>query len=203
MPAVVDHDSRRLHVARIAADIIARVGLDAVTMRQIAAEAGFSTTIVTHYFSSKQALLLYTYRMAAENAQQRVWAARDQNPGDVLGCIEALLPRDPESFRDWKVFLAFWHTAVYDPVFAAEQAEQARNARGLLKEVMQIRVSAGLSRRELDLDALAERLLVMIVGVALQAVFDPAAWSPEVLHRFFAVELDPMFGSSMPTTSTN
>lgn len=189
MPAVVDHDGRRLHVARIAADIIARVGIDAVTMRQIATEAGYSTAIVTHYFASKHDLLLFTYRMAADNAQQRVRLALKHDAGDLLGCIEALLPRDADSCRDWKVFLAFWHTAVHDPVFAAEQAAQACNARRLLREVLLARMQAGLIDGMPDPELVARRLLVLIVGAALQAVFDPLSWSPEVLRAFFMAEL--------------
>jgi AcrR family transcriptional regulator len=200
MPAVVDHDSRRLHVARIAADIIARVGIDAVTMRQIATEAGFSTAIVTHYFASKQALLLHTYRMAADNAQTRVSAALQHDAGDLLGCIEALLPRDPDSRRDWKVFLAFWHTAVHDPLFAAEQAAQASNARRLLREVLQARMQAGLLDRGLDPEQVAQRLLVLIVGAALQAVFDPLAWSAAALRAFFVAELGELTGSAAPAS---
>jgi len=189
MPAVVDHGGRRLHVARIAADIIARVGIDAVTMRQIAAEAGFSTAIVTHYFASKQDLLLFTYQMAADNAQVRVRQALAQDEHDILGCVEALLPCDADSTRDWKVFLSFWHTAVHDPVFAAEQATQAHNARRLLREVLAARMQAGLLDAALDLEFVSQRLLVMIVGAALQAIFDPQTWTREAQRRFFISEL--------------
>lgn len=189
MPAVVDHESRREHVARIAADIIARVGIDAVTMRQIAAEAGFSTTIVTHYFSNKQELLLHTYRTAAGNAQARVSAALERDPCDLLGCVEALLPQDEASLQDWKVYLAFWHTAVLDPHFAAEQASQALNARRILGGVLKARAHAGQPPRIDEIEETAKRLLVIVVGVAVQSVFDPVAWSPAEQRRFLVGEL--------------
>ncbi|MDD2669165.1 TetR/AcrR family transcriptional regulator, partial [Zoogloea sp.] len=94
MPAVVDHEKRRQQIAGIAADLISRVGLDALTMREIAAAAGYSTTIVTHYFASKRDLLLYTYRASASNAQGRVNAVLARDPCDLKGSIEALLPLD-------------------------------------------------------------------------------------------------------------
>lgn len=192
MPAVVDHESRREHVARIAADIIARIGIEAVTMRQIAAEAGFSTTIVTHYFRNKQELLLHTYRVAAGNAQARVAATLQRDPCDLPGCLEALLPQDDASLRDWKVYLAFWHTAVLDPDFAAEQASQALNARRLLAGVLKARAQAGLRPHADEIDETAKRLLVIIVGVAVQSVFDPVMWSPDEQRRFLLAELGPL-----------
>lgn len=189
MPAIVDHESRREHVARIAADIIARIGIDALTMRQIAAEAGYSTAIVTHYFANKQELLLHTYRTAALNAQGRVAAALDVDRGNLLGCLEALLPRDEASRQDWKVYLAFWHIAVLDPDFAAEQASQALNARAILRRVLEARAASGRPPRPEDIDAMAQRLLVLVIGVAVQAVFDPATWSPEALRSYLVGEL--------------
>lgn len=189
MPAVVDHDIRRKHLAHIAADIIARVGIDAVTMRQVAAEAGFSTAIVTHYFASKQDLLLHTYRSAAENAQARVAEALARDGRDLLGCLEALLPRDEGSRQDWRVFLAFWHTAVLDPLFAAEQASQALEARALLRRVLEARAAAGPEPSQAEIDGLAQHLLVIVIGVAVQAVFDPVTWSPEAIRRYLVARL--------------
>lgn len=192
MPAIVDHDSRREHVARIAADLIARVGLNSVTMRQIAAEAGFSTAIVTHYFSSKHELLLHTYRSTAISAQARVDAVLAQHPGDVLASLEALVPRDEESRRDWKVYIAFWHIAALDPVFAAEQAAQALNARRILHEALQARSARGWPPAEAEVATVAQRLLLILVGLSVQAVFDPVNWSADAIRRYLVAELGPL-----------
>ncbi|ENO87282.1 TetR/AcrR family transcriptional regulator [Thauera linaloolentis] len=194
MPAIVDHESRRAHVARIAADIIARTGLEALTMRQIAAEAGFSTAIVTHYFANKQELMLHTYRSAALNAQDRVAAALSEAPGDLLACIEALLPCDEPSRQDWKVYLAFWRLAALDPDFAAEQASQAIKARAILRRVLLARAESGLPLPRQDVDQLAQHLLVLLIGTAVLAVFDPATWSREALRDYFIRELGAMGG---------
>lgn len=202
MPAVVDHENRRLHVARIAADIIARVGIESLTMRQIAAEAGYSTAIVTHYFSSKQELLLHTYRTAAANAQARVAEALDRDPSDLLGCLEGLLPRDEPSIQDWKVYLAFWHIAVLDPDFAAEQASQALNARRLLRGVLEARARRGLLPAAAELDVVARRLLVIVIGVAVQSVFDPVTWSPESQREYLIAELGPLCAPAIETVNS-
>jgi len=62
----VSHDDHRRHIADVTVGIIAREGLEAATVRRIAAEVGCSTTVITHYFSDKHELLLWTYRLLGE-----------------------------------------------------------------------------------------------------------------------------------------
>lgn len=194
MPAVVDHEKRRQQIAGIAADLISRVGLDALTMREIAAAAGYSTTIVTHYFASKRDLLLYTYRASASNAQGRVNTVLARDPCDLKGSIEALLPLDEARLQDWKVYLAFWQIALVDPDFSAEQRAQANNARNILQGVLVARAQAGLVPAD-QVDTLARRLLVCVVGMAVQAVFDPVDWSGDGQRAFLDAELRALVGA--------
>ena len=188
MPAVVNHEERRQQIARIAADLISSVGLDAMTMREIAAAAGFSTTIVTHYFANKRELMLYTYRASVAHAQAR-------DACDLPASIEALLPFDESSLKDWKVFLAFWQIAQVDPDFAAEQRAQAANADSILRRVLMARAAAGRGLNEADVDATSRRLLVFIVGLAVQAVFDTVGWSPQAQRAFLKSELRLLAGA--------
>lgn len=190
MPALVDHESRRQQIARIATAIISRIGLDAVTMRQIAAEAGFSTTIVTHYFASKRELLLYTYRSSALDAQRRVDEVLAVDPCDLQGSVEALLPLDPVRLGEWKVYFAFWQMALVDPDFAAEQRAQADNARSILRRVLETRINAGCSHVGLDVvDTVARRLLVQILGIAIHSLFDSRDWAEGGQKAYLADEL--------------
>ena len=66
MPKIVNSDVRRLELADVAARLIARGGLGATTMRDVAAEAGFTTGSVTHYFADKRELLLLTLNASLE-----------------------------------------------------------------------------------------------------------------------------------------
>ena len=53
MPKIVDHDERRDLIARAACEVISRVPLDRITLREIANAAGWTTGAVTHYFADK------------------------------------------------------------------------------------------------------------------------------------------------------
>ena len=73
-------DMRRDELMEAAIAIIAKEGLQRVTLAQIAVEAGMSTALVSHYFDSKEELLEATMRRLS---------------GLYRGEIMALMPPDP------------------------------------------------------------------------------------------------------------
>ncbi len=62
MPKLVDHDAQRAALLDGAFEIMARCGVDAVGMREIAEELGISTGMLYHYFPSKEALFEQIFR---------------------------------------------------------------------------------------------------------------------------------------------
>lgn len=174
MPPQVDHAARRSLVADIAADLIVEGGLEAVTFREIARRAGFSTAIVSHYFADKRELLGLTYRASVRRARARFLAARDRDPADTEAILAALLPLDAARRRDWQVWFAFWSQAASDADLAAEQRRRVRSTRADIAAVLPATTPSGAA---VDVDELARRLLVLIMGIAAQAVFDPRDWT--------------------------
>ena len=58
MGRAVDHDERREIFAGAALRVIMRDGIAGLTVRAVAKEAGFTTGALTHYFHSKDQLLM-------------------------------------------------------------------------------------------------------------------------------------------------
>src|SRR6476660_7853014 len=75
MPTYVDHHARRLQVTEVAAEIVAARGVEALTVRAVAAATGFSTAVVSHYFLDKRDLLRSTFRAAANRSTSRFESA--------------------------------------------------------------------------------------------------------------------------------
>lgn len=190
MPVTVDHAQRREAIAEFVADIIAEHGLDGVTFRSVAAAAGFSTTIVTHYFSGKYDLLRYTHQIAAAHAQKRVHRVLARDPCDLQGCLEAMLPLDKLSFRDWKIYFAFWQVASFNADFGDQEKRSTQHARDLIAITLDARREAGLLADTVDTPSLAIRLLTIVQGIAIQAIVDRNAWSPARQRKFLANELE-------------
>lgn len=178
MPIQVNHDERRRLVGEVVARIIASKGLEAVTVRAVAEASGFSTRVVSHYFSGKREVLLLCYQQTAFRAALRMEAAAGANRGNVVAAIDTLLPLHEQAREDWLVWVSFWGVAIGDPEFSAVQRLQFRTSRerfaALLNE------SAGrLPQHPFDAAHAARKLLASLSGMAVQATFDPEGWPPE------------------------
>jgi AcrR family transcriptional regulator len=174
LPRIVNHERRRGELAEIAARLIAKGGVDAATVRAVALEAGYSTKVVSHYFPEKRALMLLTYRHAVSRSQELTEASQVDGGGDAAAFLQALLPSSEAMRLNWLVWLAFWGVAASDEQLAAEQRLRVRDVTSRIAAIL-----ANDPRRraaEAGLHELAASLFSTVLGVAMQAVFDPANW---------------------------
>ena len=121
MPKIVDHDAQREKFAGAAMRLIASDGLEGVTMRAVAAEAGLSYGSLFHYFESKDELLMYAVEQLMSLQTRRVNEYSSRHSG--LKALEHLLCDDAiinESSRDsWMVWMTFLYKAAMQAPFAA------------------------------------------------------------------------------------
>ena len=176
MPIQVDREGQREHVTSLAARLVAQEGVAALTFRRVAGAAGSSTAIVSTYFTDKRDLLLSTFRAAASRTTVRFEAAINAG-GSLQDCLEAWLPLDEDRLTDWRVILAFWGVAVTDPELAAVQDGHVSRARARVERLLRAGRGdgAGSRRSPPELERLAQQVLALTLGIALQAVFEPAA----------------------------
>ncbi|MEO5899964.1 MAG: TetR/AcrR family transcriptional regulator [Ilumatobacteraceae bacterium] len=175
MPRAVDSDERRQEITDAAARLIARSGLGAATMRDVAAEAGWTTGTVTHYFADKRELLLHTLQASLANRRRQRPSREAEGPARALRvALAGALPLDDGSRQHWMVTVAFCAQASGDPELAAVQRDAYREFRS---EVARL-VARCLGVRGAEARAVAERLIAFADGIAMQALFDPASWPP-------------------------
>jgi TetR/AcrR family transcriptional regulator, transcriptional repressor of bet genes len=194
MPARADHEQRRRHVARIAADLVAAGGLAAATHRRIAEASGSSTTVVSHYFSDKRDLVQATYTEVGDRVASRLEAARD-SADPLQSTLEALLPLDEDRRQDWRLLFTFLGLAATDADLTAEQRSRATSARSRIEQAIVRQQQAGHLRMDIDTEAAGRFLLAVVLGIGMQALFDPADWTQDriryTLHRALA-DLSPV-----------
>jgi AcrR family transcriptional regulator len=171
MPIQVDREGQREHVTSLAARLVAQEGVAALTFRRVAEAAGSSTAIVSTYFTDKRDLLLSTFRAAASRTTVRFEAAINAG-GSLQDCLEAWLPLDEDRLTDWRVILGFWGVAVTDPELAAVQDGHVSRARARVEKLL--RAGRGPDPTA-EPERLAQQILALTLGIALQAVFEPAA----------------------------
>ena len=125
MPRRVDHEERRAHITAALLRIAGTRGLQAVSMREVAAEAGISLRLVQYYVSDKQTLLRLGLDELAARLDRRVReraAARGAGlaPRAVVEVVlTSILPIDEASRLDRMAWSAYFAVALTDPALLA------------------------------------------------------------------------------------
>src|SRR5690606_1434685 len=120
MPRQVDHEQRRRQIAQAVWAIVATRGLEAVSLRDVAAEAGVSMGMVQHYFRTKDAMLHYACRSIVDMAAARLDTALEDGSGPpapataLRALFVGTLPLTPEQRVGTSVWYAFMARAVVD-----------------------------------------------------------------------------------------
>jgi AcrR family transcriptional regulator len=125
MPKRVDHDERRRHLTEAMLRIASTRGLRAVSMREVAAEAGVSLRVVQYYFTDKQGLLNSGLTELASRLDRRIKAGAAAAGANLSArglfdvVLEAILPTDEQSRLDSLAWTAYYTAALTDPALAA------------------------------------------------------------------------------------
>jgi AcrR family transcriptional regulator len=112
MPRLVDHDQRRAEIGEAAIRVILREGIAGVTVRGVAAEAGWSTGSLRHYFRNQHDLQSYVVQATTDTLRRRV-LPRLQRPRTatsvvegVATIVEEMLPLDAERREEYALWSA-------------------------------------------------------------------------------------------------
>lgn len=125
MPKKVDPHQRRTLIADALMRVAAHQGVEAVSLRHVANEAGVSPGMVQHYFRTKDEMMAFAMAVVQDRTQIRVTDAisqlGDDPPPQLLlrTMIAALLPLTEESRADGRVALAFLAYTAVRPAAAA------------------------------------------------------------------------------------
>ncbi len=182
MPKVVDHEERRAELAAAVWSIASREGLEAVTVRRVAEEAGWSTGALVHYFETKEELLLFAFRTVADRVGRRL-AQAEERTSEPLELARAQLveglPLDAERRAEVRVWFAFLGLALPRPALARGQRVTYRAWRDRIADRLRDAQERGHLGAEVDCAAEAAALVALVDGLAIQATFEPRALSAE------------------------
>lgn len=178
----VDPVERKKLIARKTAELIAAEGLDSATVRRIAAELGFSTRAITHYFQDKEQLLDWTCEYMEQEGYGYFSAPLARDPAALDECLLAMTAIDPRNRDLWKVYLAIWERSARDTAFAARLEGWLGRANSLIASII-ARRNPGLASPERS----ARELIALVNGISVQILMQPHAWTEaqvrEVIER--------------------
>lgn len=175
MPKVVDHQQRRQELVEAAWRVIARVGLDELTMRDIAAESGYSTGTLAHYFADKDDILRVALERADDDIRRRLSALpEDLHPVERLTrALSEALPFDEERRFELTLDVNFWARALNRPSLRSLQHrdhdEWRTRVLGLVHAVLDRHPRPGM----VDAGQITDVLVAFVDGVGLHGLIYP------------------------------
>jgi len=192
MPKIVNHDERREQLAEAAWRVIRREGLDGVTVRSVADEAGMSLGSLRHYFVTQSELLAFSMRMVSDRVNQRIanLPLNGEPRHDIELIIGELMPLDDERLAESEVWISFTGRAMVDPTFRA-LSHEVHGAlydgfRRIILGLMQLK----LTREDIDAELETRRLHALVDGLVIHSVTNAERHDPAEMWRVVKLHLD-------------
>jgi AcrR family transcriptional regulator len=165
MPRKVDHHERRELLADALMRLAAAQGLEKVSLRHVAAEAGVSTGMVQHYFRTKDEMMTFALGMVMDRIRERSQAeAAPTTPRELVrALLLQVLPLDETRRLENHVVLAFLAYVAVKPAIAAGLRQDAAQMRTFLADQLRAAGADGI-----DPEPAAAGLLALVDGLGLQ-----------------------------------
>lgn len=171
MPKIVDHDERRLELVGATWRIIARLGIESATMREIATEAGFANGALKPYFPTKDTLLTFAFSHVFNRTNERIAEVTAGKSGIAAlraFCLE-VLPLDEERVSEARIVIPFWQKAINDPEKAAIHQESMEQWQAsIVGHLQEARKNGDVTAATED-RVIAGHLLNMLLGAQITA----------------------------------
>ena len=163
----------RQDVLRAVITLIGEHGIDGMTMRQVAQAARMSTGTINYHFNNKRGLIL-----AALDAAQPVPVSRGaETPLERLKALFRgfVVLEDDDRRHWWRFWVEVTAQAARDTDLRDRQRIRMDAERHQVEDLVALGVERGELRGDLDATLIAQQLLALAYGLAVQQLITPDA----------------------------
>ena len=164
-----DHQERRELFAAAALRVIMRAGVGGLTVREVSKEAGFTTGALTHYFLSKDQVLIEASEYSAKLVRPKM--ERFVHERSALSALRKVvaeaLPITPTMRGYWRIWVGFWERSSYNPTVARVMRARYDEWRGRLVVLIRRAQDEGEAPKTFDPDLAAQELIAVVDGIAV------------------------------------
>jgi len=158
--------------------VLAAHGFGGLTLRAVAAEMGATTGLLTHYFPSKKDLIAHALTLLDERRAARPGQVEADGLGGLRAVLLDVLPSTPEDAAENRIWVSSWDPALADPELAAGHAARYARSRERIRRQVEAAQRAGELPRA-DPGEVAAQIQAFVLGLIVQALFDPEGFPPE------------------------
>ena len=187
----------RDRILEAACEVIAEEGIDDLRIARVAMKAGASTSLVHHYFSTREELLeqalMHSYELAAEDRFGQS-ADPDASASERLRVmIDECLPLPGRQRNEWSLWVELWLRATRDPSLRPMGARLYEKYRRWMLEVIVL----GVERGEFtcaDPKASADIAIGLLDGLGVRALVEDPTMDVERVRLLAAERLEVELG---------
>jgi AcrR family transcriptional regulator len=192
MARTVDHEERREIFAAAALRVIMREGIAGLTVREVAREAGFTTGALTHYFHSKDQLLIEASEHSSMLVRDRMERAEKTRPTlEAIRKVVALaLPLTAERRGYWRIWVGYWERSSYDDEVSRVMRLRYDEWRGRLQRLLARAQAEGDVAADVDPREAAESLVALVDGIGVQVLLGVSRIPPARQRAMFDLWLE-------------
>jgi AcrR family transcriptional regulator len=199
MPKQVDHhQERRRTIAEAIVRLVAARGVEAASLRAVAAEAGVSMGAVQHYFTTKDQMLLFALEygnsLLAAHVQELVAERRPDTPRESFRLLfTLLLPVDSDSRAGARLWAALIARGCVDEPTAKLAADAYTNLTAFVIRWLTEAVNGHQTAEEIDVARSARHLVSVIDGLRWPLLF--GVYTEREALDVLDAQLDQIFAS--------
>lgn len=166
---------RREQIVQAAFRVAMREGLEQLTIRLVAAEAGLSTGLVFFHFTSKETLLLALLDWLLDSLFEPWEVSKHASPVEHLLALMQLdlqdLIQGEQGFARLELFFAYWTLAVRDPVMNERIRYALERSRHVLLPAVQAVIESDPTRfQHVTPEGFVQVLTAIVQGCAMQSL---------------------------------
>ena len=176
MPKIVDKAAQRQDIALAACRAVARNGIDATTMVDIAREAGVTTGMITHYFGSKNDIIHAALRLVLERMETRIQAKIGGKSDTLYSILKEMLPIDQARQMECAIWISFWGKVSSDPKLCEVNRELHEYAENLYRRAIVYTWPDARQWSSANFEIVTSSILVFLNGLTASAITSPQSW---------------------------
>lgn len=195
MPRLIDHSARAQEIVEAAWRVLVRGGVPAVSVRNVAAEAGLATASLRRSFPTQSELLVGCLTLMGSRVEARIRALPQAGtPVDqAVAMLAETVPLDDERRVEMEVYLALGVAALSDGALAGALARTRGDLAGMCRLVVDGLAQADPADPAELADGSRERevlhLMALVDGLALQVLLGHDAHEALEVLRSHVVRL--------------
>ena len=190
MPRHVDLEQRDALVTAACLRILERDGLAALSVRNVADEAGIAPASLRRLFPTQDALREHCLTRIEERLARRIEGLRSTGRDLARDVVAQVLPLDAERIAEVLAQVQLGVLARTDPNLAATARRLNTGVGRVCAHALAVLAEAGGIADDRVHDDEADRLHALVDGLAVECTWDPDARTPERVVALVDLHLD-------------